>query len=155
MSEARLHFSRQSLQLDKLLFRSICYQRPSCPQERFSAQFSVLPIKLDSSSSLRKLSGLGVELISTGGTAKLLRDSGIAVKDISELTGFPEMLDGRAWQPLHPKVHGGILHRSGRIQRSCTAVAFEHGILPIDMVVVNPYAFEKTVQQNCSCPLTS
>ncbi len=58
----------------------------------------------------RKLAGMGVELISTGGTAKLLRDSGISVKDISELTGFPEMLDGRV-KTLHPKVHGGILHR--------------------------------------------
>ena len=89
----------------------------------------------------RKLSGLGVELISTGGTAKLLRESGIAVKDISELTGFPEMLDGRV-KTLHPKVHGGILHRRGN-PAHCTAVA-EHGILPIDMVVVNLYAFEKT-----------
>ena len=89
----------------------------------------------------RKLVELGVELVSTGGTAKLLRESGIAVKDISELTGFPEMLDGRV-KTLHPKVHGGILHRredSGH----CAAVA-EHGILPIDMVVVNLYAFEKT-----------
>src|SRR6266446_3305033 len=58
----------------------------------------------------RQLSSLGIELISTGGTAKLLRDSGIAVKDISEFTGFPEMLDGRV-KTLHPKVHGGILHR--------------------------------------------
>ena len=58
----------------------------------------------------RKLSALGIELISTGGTAKLLRDSGVTVKDISELTGFPEMLDGRV-KTLHPKVHGGILHR--------------------------------------------
>jgi len=89
----------------------------------------------------RKLSGLGVELISTGGTAKLLRESGIAVKDISELTGFPEMLDGRV-KTLHPKGHGGILHRRGN-PAHCTAVA-EHGILPIDMVVVNLYAFEKT-----------
>jgi phosphoribosylaminoimidazolecarboxamide formyltransferase/IMP cyclohydrolase len=89
----------------------------------------------------RKLSNLGVELISTGGTAKLLRDSGIAVKDISELTGFPEMLDGRV-KTLHPKVHGGILHRREN-PAHCTAVA-EHGILPIDMVVVNLYAFEKT-----------
>jgi phosphoribosylaminoimidazolecarboxamide formyltransferase/IMP cyclohydrolase len=88
-----------------------------------------------------KLSGLGVELISTGGTAKLLRDSGIAVKDISELTGFPEMLDGRV-KTLHPKVHGGILHRRENPAHR-TAVA-EHGILPIDMVVVNLYAFEKT-----------
>jgi phosphoribosylaminoimidazolecarboxamide formyltransferase/IMP cyclohydrolase len=89
----------------------------------------------------RKLSTLGVELISTGGTAKLLRDSNIAVKDISELTGFPEMLDGRV-KTLHPKVHGGILHRREN-PAHCTAVA-EHGILPIDMVVVNLYAFEKT-----------
>jgi phosphoribosylaminoimidazolecarboxamide formyltransferase/IMP cyclohydrolase len=89
----------------------------------------------------RKLSSLGIELISTGGTAKLLRDSGIAVKDISELTGFPEMLDGRV-KTLHPKVHGGILHR--REDPKHTAAVAEHGIQPIDMVVVNLYAFEKT-----------
>ena len=89
----------------------------------------------------RKLAGMGVELISTGGTAKLLRDSGIAVKDISEITGFPEMLDGRV-KTLHPKVHGGILHRREDPAHR-TAVA-EHGIQPIDMVVVNLYAFEKT-----------
>src|SRR5580698_1854738 len=88
----------------------------------------------------RKLSDLGVELISTGGTAKLLRDSGIAVKDISELTGFPEMLDGRV-KTLHPKVHGGILHR--RENPAHRAAVAEHGIKPIDMVVVNLYAFEK------------
>ena len=89
----------------------------------------------------RKLSALGVELISTGGTAKLLRDSGIAVKDISDLTGFPEMLDGRV-KTLHPKVHGGILHR--RENATHRAAVAEHGIQPIDMVVVNLYAFEKT-----------
>jgi phosphoribosylaminoimidazolecarboxamide formyltransferase / IMP cyclohydrolase len=89
----------------------------------------------------RQLSQLGVELISTGGTAKLLRDSGIAVKDISELTGFPEMLDGRV-KTLHPKVHGGILHR--RDDPAHRAAVAEHGIQPIDMVVVNLYAFEKT-----------
>jgi phosphoribosylaminoimidazolecarboxamide formyltransferase / IMP cyclohydrolase len=89
----------------------------------------------------RQLSGLGVELISTGGTAKLLRDSGIAVKDIVELTGFPEMLDGRV-KTLHPKVHGGILHR--RENPAHIAAVAEHGIQPIDMVVVNLYAFEKT-----------
>jgi len=89
----------------------------------------------------RKLAALGVELISTGGTAKLLRDSGIAVKDISELTGFPEMLDGRV-KTLHPKVHGGILHR--REDPKHVAAVAEHGIAPIDMVVVNLYAFEKT-----------
>src|SRR5213592_3988483 len=89
----------------------------------------------------QKLAGMGVELISTGGTAKLLRDSGIAVKDISELTGFPEMLDGRV-KTLHPKVHGGILHR--REDLSHRAAVAEHGIAAIDMVVVNLYAFEKT-----------
>jgi phosphoribosylaminoimidazolecarboxamide formyltransferase/IMP cyclohydrolase len=89
----------------------------------------------------RKLSALGIELISTGGTAKLLRDSGIAVKDISDLTGFPEMLDGRV-KTLHPKVHGGILHR--RADAKHIAAVKEHGIQPIDMVVVNLYAFEKT-----------
>jgi phosphoribosylaminoimidazolecarboxamide formyltransferase/IMP cyclohydrolase len=89
----------------------------------------------------RKLNQLGVELISTGGTAKLLRDSGITVKDISDLTGFPEMLDGRV-KTLHPKVHGGILHR--RENATHRAAVAEHGIQPIDMVVVNLYAFEKT-----------
>ena len=89
----------------------------------------------------RQLAGLGIELISTGGTAKLLRDSGITVKDISELTGFPEMLDGRV-KTLHPKVHGGILHR--RENPAHVAAVAEHGIQPIEMVVVNLYAFEKT-----------
>jgi len=89
----------------------------------------------------RKLAELGVELISTGGTAKLLRDSGVRVKDISELTGFPEMLDGRV-KTLHPKVHGGILHR--RENPSHRSAVAEHGIQPIDMVVVNLYAFERT-----------
>jgi len=89
----------------------------------------------------RRLAALGIELISTGGTAKLLRESGIAVKDISDLTGFPEMLDGRV-KTLHPKVHGGILHR--REDPKHVAAVKEHGIQPIDMVVVNLYAFEKT-----------
>ena len=92
----------------------------------------------------RKLAVLGVELISTGGTAKLLRDSGVSVKDISELTGFPEMMDGRV-KTLHPKVHGGILHV--RDNPSHVASAREHGIQPIDMVVVNLYAFEKTASK--------
>ncbi|HEU5400655.1 MAG TPA: bifunctional phosphoribosylaminoimidazolecarboxamide formyltransferase/IMP cyclohydrolase, partial [Terriglobales bacterium] len=89
----------------------------------------------------RKLAGMGVELVSTGGTAKLLRESRIAVKDVSELTGFPEMLDGRV-KTLHPRVHGGILHRR-EDPKHRSAVA-EHGILPIDLVVGNLYAFEKT-----------
>jgi phosphoribosylaminoimidazolecarboxamide formyltransferase / IMP cyclohydrolase len=89
----------------------------------------------------RRLAALGIELVSTGGTARQLRDSGIAVKDIAELTGFPEMLDGRV-KTLHPKVHGGILHR--RDDPKHVSAVVEHGILPIDMVVVNLYAFEKT-----------
>ena len=89
----------------------------------------------------RKLSHLNVELVSTGGTAKLLREAGVAVKDISELTGFPEMMDGRV-KTLHPRVHGGILHVRGNPEH--VAAAREHGIQPIDMVVVNLYAFEKT-----------
>jgi phosphoribosylaminoimidazolecarboxamide formyltransferase / IMP cyclohydrolase len=92
----------------------------------------------------RKLSALNIELISTGGTARLLRESGIAVKDISELTGFPEMLDGRV-KTLHPKVHGGILHR--RADPKHVAAVAEHGIAPVDMVVVNLYAFEKTAEK--------
>ena len=89
----------------------------------------------------RALAQGGVELISTGGTAKALREAGVAVKDISELTGFPEMLDGRV-KTLHPKVHGGILHMRGNPEH--VAAVREHGIQPIDMVVVNLYAFEKT-----------
>ncbi|MBZ5524900.1 MAG: bifunctional phosphoribosylaminoimidazolecarboxamide formyltransferase/IMP cyclohydrolase [Acidobacteriia bacterium] len=89
----------------------------------------------------RKLAALKVELVSTGGTARLLRDSGIPVKDISELTGFPEMMDGRV-KTLHPRVHGGILHV--RKNPAHVASAKEHGIQPIDMVVVNLYEFEKT-----------
>jgi phosphoribosylaminoimidazolecarboxamide formyltransferase / IMP cyclohydrolase len=92
----------------------------------------------------RKLAGMGVELVSTGGTAKLLRESGISVKDISDLTGFPEMLDGRV-KTLHPRVHGGILHR--RSDKSHRDAVDVHGILPIDMVVVNLYAFEKTASK--------
>ncbi|HEX6508784.1 MAG TPA: bifunctional phosphoribosylaminoimidazolecarboxamide formyltransferase/IMP cyclohydrolase [Chloroflexota bacterium] len=89
----------------------------------------------------RALVGHGVELVSTGGTSRALRDAGLAVRDISDLTGFPEMLDGRV-KTLHPKVHGGILHIRGSAEH--VASVTEHGIQPIDMVVVNLYAFEKT-----------
>ncbi len=88
-----------------------------------------------------RLDALGVELVSTGGTAKALRDAGLPVRDISELTGFPEMLDGRV-KTLHPKVHGGILHVRGNAEHVKAVEA--HGIEAIDMVVVNLYAFEKT-----------
>ena len=88
----------------------------------------------------RLLAHYGVDLVSTGGTAKALRDAGLAVRDISDLTGFPEMLDGRV-KTLHPKVHGGLLYRRG--DPGHVAAVTEHGIGPIDMVVVNLYAFEK------------
>lgn len=90
------------------------------------------------------LAGFGVELISTGGTAKALRAAGLSVKDISELTGFPEMLDGRV-KTLHPRVHGGLLYVRGNAEHEAAVAA--HGIEPIDMVVVNLYAFEKTAAQ--------
>jgi phosphoribosylaminoimidazolecarboxamide formyltransferase/IMP cyclohydrolase len=89
----------------------------------------------------RQLAGNGVELVSTGGTAKALREAGLTVRDISDLTGFPEMLDGRV-KTLHPKVHGGILHIRGNAEHR--AQVAEHAIEPIDMVVVNLYAFEQT-----------
>jgi phosphoribosylaminoimidazolecarboxamide formyltransferase / IMP cyclohydrolase len=92
----------------------------------------------------RTLAGFGVELISTGGTARVLREAGLAVKEISELTGFPEMLDGRV-KTLHPRVHGGLLYIRGNPGHESAVAA--HGILPIDMVVVNLYAFEKTAAQ--------
>jgi phosphoribosylaminoimidazolecarboxamide formyltransferase/IMP cyclohydrolase len=90
------------------------------------------------------LTGFGVELFSTGGTARALREAGLAVKDISDLTGFPEMLDGRV-KTLHPKVHGGLLYIRGNKEHEAAVAA--HGIVPIDMVVVNLYAFEKTAAQ--------
>ena len=96
----------------------------------------------------RALTELGVEILSTGGTAKKMRDNGIAVTDVSEFTGFPEMLDGRV-KTLHPLVHGGILNQreNGDHQQQCR----EHGIKPIDIVAVNLYAFEKTVADpDCS-----
>jgi len=89
----------------------------------------------------KHLEVFGVELISTGGTAKALRAAGLSVKDISDLTGFPEMLDGRV-KTLHPRVHGGLLYIRGNKEHE--AAVAEHGIEPIDMVVVNLYAFEKT-----------
>jgi phosphoribosylaminoimidazolecarboxamide formyltransferase/IMP cyclohydrolase len=84
----------------------------------------------------------GVELISTGGTAKALREAGLNVTDLSAYTGFPEMLDGRV-KTLHPKVHGGLLYLRGN--ESHEAAVRAHGIHPIDMVVVNLYPFEQTV----------
>jgi phosphoribosylaminoimidazolecarboxamide formyltransferase / IMP cyclohydrolase len=90
------------------------------------------------------LASHGVELVSTGGTARTLRDAGLTIRDISDLTGFPEMLDGRV-KTLHPKVHGGILHVRGNAEHVASVEA--HAIEPIDMVVVNLYAFEKTANR--------
>src|SRR5882724_11282049 len=88
------------------------------------------------------LSAAGIELISTGGTAKTLREAGLQVTDLSSYTGFPEMLDGRV-KTLHPKVHGGLLFVRGNENHE--AAARSHGIEPIDLVVVNLYPFEQTV----------
>jgi phosphoribosylaminoimidazolecarboxamide formyltransferase/IMP cyclohydrolase len=90
----------------------------------------------------RGLAALGVELLSTGGTARLLRESGLAVRDVAEVTGFPEMLDGRV-KTLHPRVHGGILARRDRPAH--LAALGEHGIPAIDLVAVTLYPFEATV----------
>ncbi|MCT4708953.1 bifunctional phosphoribosylaminoimidazolecarboxamide formyltransferase/IMP cyclohydrolase [Enterobacteriaceae bacterium H11S18] len=92
------------------------------------------------------LSQRGVELLSTGGTARLLADAGLPVTEVSDYTGFPEMMDGRV-KTLHPKVHGGILGRRGQDD----AIMAEHAISPIDMVVVNLYPFAQTVaREGCS-----
>jgi phosphoribosylaminoimidazolecarboxamide formyltransferase / IMP cyclohydrolase len=88
------------------------------------------------------LAGHGVELVSTGGTAKALREAGLTVKDVSDLTGFPEMMDGRV-KTLHPMVHGGIL--AVREDAGHRAAMEQHGIGPIDLVVVNLYPFAATV----------
>jgi len=91
------------------------------------------------------LAALGVEILSTGGTATLLRKSGVPVRDVSDVTGFPEMLDGRV-KTLHPKIHGGILAR--RDAAADVDALEKHGILPIDLVVVALYPFEATVARS-------
>jgi phosphoribosylaminoimidazolecarboxamide formyltransferase/IMP cyclohydrolase len=88
----------------------------------------------------RALVQLGAELISTGGTARMIREAAIAVQDVSDVTGFPEMLDGRV-KTLHPKIHGGILAIRGKAEH--VRAIGEHGIAPIDMVVINLYRFEE------------
>src|SRR3954465_1508637 len=85
-----------------------------------------------------------IELISTGGTAKFLRDAGLPVKDVSDVTGFPEMMDGRV-KTLHPKIHGGLL--ALRDNPEHVAAMEQHGIRPIDLVCINLYPFEKTVRK--------
>src|SRR5829696_8777324 len=85
-----------------------------------------------------------VQLLSTGGTAKFLRDAGLPVTDVSEVTGFPEMMDGRV-KTLHPKVHGALLAQRDNPEH--VAAMKQHGIAPIDLVCINLYPFEKTVQK--------
>jgi len=96
----------------------------------------------------KSLEELDIEILSTGGTAKALRDGGIKVLDVSEYTGFPEMMDGRV-KTLHPKVHGGLLGRRDNDQ-DITMMEM-HGIKSIDLVVINLYQFEKTVaKEDCT-----
>jgi phosphoribosylaminoimidazolecarboxamide formyltransferase/IMP cyclohydrolase len=92
----------------------------------------------------RALAAAGVELLSTGGTARALREAGLEVKDVSDHTGFPEMLDGRV-KTLHPTVHGGLLFRRDLAEHRAAVAA--HGIPPIDLVVVNLYPFEQTISR--------
>ena len=93
----------------------------------------------------RELKEFGVELISTGGTAKALREAGIEVRDVSEVTGFPEMMDGRV-KTLHPKIHGGLLNV--RTNPAHQAAMRDHGIEPIDMVIINLYPFAETIARD-------
>jgi phosphoribosylaminoimidazolecarboxamide formyltransferase/IMP cyclohydrolase len=93
----------------------------------------------------KRLAALKIEILSTGGTSKLLREAGVTVRDVSDFTGWPEMLGGRV-KTLHPKVHGGLLYR--RKHKDDQAQAKEHGISPIDLVVVNLYPFEATAAKS-------
>src|SRR6201993_3924602 len=89
----------------------------------------------------KRLDALGIEILSTGGTSKLLREARVKVRDVSDFTGWPEMLGGRV-KTLHPKVHGGLLYRRKLAEDQKQAA--EHGIAPIDLVIVNLYPFEAT-----------
>src|SRR5262244_3954261 len=93
----------------------------------------------------RRLAALNIDILSTGGTAKLLREAGVAVRDVADFTGWPEMLGGRV-KTLHLKVHGGLLFR--RKHAEDEKQAKEHGISPIDLVVVNLYPFEVTARKS-------
>jgi phosphoribosylaminoimidazolecarboxamide formyltransferase/IMP cyclohydrolase len=103
-------------------------------------------ISLTDKSGIEEFAGqlqeLGIEILSTGGTAKKMRENDIAVKDVSEFTGFPEMLDGRV-KTLHPKVHGGILFLRGNASHEEQMAA--HGLQQVDLVAVNLYTFDKAV----------
>src|SRR5881392_2110695 len=90
----------------------------------------------------RELKRFDIEIISTGGTAKALRDAGIEVRDVADVTGFPEMMDGRV-KTLHPKIHGALL--GVRDNSEHVAAMRQHAIEPVDMVVINLYPFEETI----------
>src|SRR6267378_4080517 len=92
----------------------------------------------------RSLKEFNVEIISTGGTAKILREAGIEVRDVAEVTGFPEIMDGRV-KTLHPRIHGALLALRDNAEHVAAMQA--HGIEPIDMVVVNLYPFEQTIKR--------
>src|SRR5437773_9566000 len=100
----------------------------------------------------RELKRFGVEIISTGGTAKALRGAGIEVRDVSDVTGFPEMMDGRI-KTLHPKIHGALLALRDNPQHQ--AAMREHHIEPIDMVVVNLHPFKETIKRQVVTPSES
>ena len=101
----------------------------------------------------KALSHFGVQFLSTGGTAKLLREAGLKVTDVSDYTGFPEMLDGRV-KTLHPKVHGGLL--GIRSNPKHVETMKKHGIEPIDMVVANLYPFKETIsKEGCTFEIVS
>src|SRR6188508_2271424 len=95
----------------------------------------------------RALSSHGIELISTGGTAKAIADAGLKVRDVSDLTGFPETMDGRV-KTLHPKVHGGLLAIRDNAEHAASMK--QHGIAPFDLLVVNLYPFEATVAKGAA-----
>ena len=96
----------------------------------------------------KELAAFKVEFLSTGGTAKILRDAGLKVSDVSDYTGFPEMMDGRV-KTLHPKIHGGLLGL--RENKEHVETMNKHNIEPIDMVVVNLYPFKETISKpNCT-----
>ena len=95
----------------------------------------------------RGLAGFGIELVSTGGTRKALAEAALPVRDVSDLTGFPELLDGRV-KTLHPMVHGGLLAIRENPEHEAAMLA--HGIAPIDLLVVNLYPFEATINRGAS-----
>ncbi|MBS0194073.1 MAG: bifunctional phosphoribosylaminoimidazolecarboxamide formyltransferase/IMP cyclohydrolase [Proteobacteria bacterium] len=119
---------------------------PSAPRQRVRRALLSVSDKTGLIDLADALVAQGVQLLSTGGTAKALREAGIAVRDVSAVTGFPEIMDGRV-KTLHPSIHGGLLGR----EDVDAAVMAQHGIAPIDLLIVNLYPFEATIAQpGCS-----